>query len=257
MIHAEMSGSTRVHGTLHGPDGHREIAWYLADELAIGILVNSAPVAVMMATPVDLEDLAMGFLLTEGIIAHADQIRQVLLLPTDRGVCVDVAVDPDVVRNVPQRAIEGRAGCGLCGMNALTDVRRPLPFHTRPALDPTAIARAFAQLADQQPLKAVNRSVHGAAIADPEGEILMVCEDVGRHNALDKVAGRIARLQNDPADGFCVMTSRCSFELVQKAATIGLGGLATMSAPTQLSLQIARMCGLPLACGAQEGVVIF
>ena len=248
-------GAARVAGTLHR-DGAREPAgWALAAEVPVGILANSEPVAVMMATPVDLEELSLGFLLAEGHVAAPQAVHQALVLPSGNGMCVDVAADPAAVRPRAARAMEGRSGCGPCGMAALIDL--DLPCVERPSLGPGAVAAAFGALPSWQPMNATSRSLHAAAFADPEGRILIAREDVGRHTALDKLLGALARIRTDPSSGFAVMTSRCSFELVREAAIGGLGGLATRSAPTRLAVDLAARAGPPVACRAGGGVMAF
>ena len=256
MKHFPTEGSTAATGTFWPTEGGpSRAAWMLAEEVPVGILLNSEPVAVMMATPCDLEALGIGFLVAEGRMP-AGAATGVLVLPTETGLCVDVAA-PGVAPGPAPRTLEGRSGCGLCGMTALTDVRRPAPHRVRPPLDPAAVARAFDALRDRQPMRAVNRSVHAAAFCDAEGEIVAVHEDVGRHTALDKLIGGLVLAGRDASEGFAVLSSRCSFELVQKSAIAGLGGLATLSAPTALALDVARDAGLPLAFRARDGIVTF
>ncbi|HET9113863.1 MAG TPA: formate dehydrogenase accessory sulfurtransferase FdhD [Burkholderiales bacterium] len=233
-----------------------ELLWHVAEETAVGILVNGEPVTVMMATPVDLEDLAVGFLLAEGYLESVLSIRRIRILSTETGFCVNVAGKP-LRRKLPGRSMEGRSGCGLCGINALTDVTFKLPHRVRPALLAEAVSAAFGALTSHQPMNAANHSVHAAGFATRDGAIHWAREDVGRHNALDKLIGALKRNRIDGHSGFAVMTSRCSFELVQKAAIAGLGGLATLSAPTALALQMARRAGLPLASRAPGGVALF
>ncbi|MBT9568176.1 MAG: formate dehydrogenase accessory sulfurtransferase FdhD [Thiobacillus sp.] len=233
------------------------LLWHVAEETAVGILINSEPEAVVMATPLDLEDLAVGFVLAEGYFHTIAAIRRIRIFPTETGCCVDIGADPAARRPVPARVMEGRSGCGLCGVRALTDVTFKLPHRRLAALRAESIALAFDALASHQPINAANHSVHAAGFASMDGEIHWAREDVGRHNALDKLIGALKRNQVDVESGFAVLTSRCSFELVQKAATAGLGGLATLSAPTALALDMARRAGLPLASRAPGGIALF
>jgi FdhD protein len=154
--------------------------------------------------------------------------------------------------------MEGRTGCGLCGIEEMADAIR-MPPNAAPVapLDATAVAKAFAALPHHQPMNAVNRTVHAAAWSDPHGTILLAREDVGRHNALDKLIGAMTRANLNPRHGFVLMSSRCSFELVQKCAHAGIGALATISAPTALAHKLARAAGLHLAALSQQGVMIF
>lgn len=261
MIAGHATGSRAVTAKLWRPETRRaatdDLQWQIAEEVAVGVLLNSRPVAVVMASPVDLKDLGIGFLISEKHLPDAGAIRSAVVMRTDNGFCVDVGADPKAVAARPVRAMESRSSCGLCGLNALTDVSLEMSFTQRNGPSAAAVASAFAQLGQQQPMKAVNHSVHGAAFADCAGNVILVREDVGRHNALDKLIGALRRRGTRCCDGFAVMTSRCSFELVQKAATAGFSGLATMSAPTQLALDTARAAGLPLASAAPDGIAMF
>ncbi len=181
-------------------------------------------------------------------------------MPVDHGFAVDIAAaDGALVKErFVRRAIEGRSGCGLCGVEDIASALRPLtPVARAWAPSPVAIKKAAAALRDKQPMNSVNRSVHGAAWVSPDGEVLIVREDVGRHNALDKLIGALYRADIAPQSGFVLMTSRCSFELVQKAATAGIGGLVTVSAPTTLALDLAKSANLFLASLERGAPVIF
>lgn len=238
-------------------DRTADLRWQIAEEVAVAVLINSRPIAVIMATPVNLKDLGVGFLLSEQHLSSVSAIRSTLVMRTEKGYCVDVGVDPEAVKAGPERVMESRSGCGLCGLNTLTDVSLKVPFVHRNAPEAASVARAFAQLHRYQPMNAVNRSVHGAAFADFDGGLALVREDIGRHNALDKLIGALMRQGMRCSDGFAVLTSRCSFELVQKAAIAGFSGLATISAPTQLALETARAAGLSLASMAPDGIAVF
>jgi FdhD protein len=214
----------------------------------------------MMATPADLADFGRGFALAEGIVKGRADIRGVLTMPVENGVAVDIAVDEAALEAalLPRRSLEGRSGCGLCGVENIADVVRvtePVPNTVRP--EPAAILKAADELPQRQPMNRLNHTVHGAAWVSLAGEIAIVREDVGRHNALDKLIGALFEANVDLSSGFVLMTSRCSFELVQKAATVGIGALVTVSAPTLLALQIARNAGLFLASLGERGVVVF
>ncbi len=234
--------------------------WALPEEVPLAILANSQSYAVMMGTPADLADFGTGFFLTEGLVAHASHIKNVLALTSGDGFTVDVALDETNLlreRMVP-RSLEGRVGCGLCGIAEMDDAIR-MPRHR---LKPTvmtvkAIAAAYAALHQHQPMNAVNKTMHGAAWCSADGEIILAREDVGRHNALDKLIGAMARQPINPDRGFVLMSSRCSFELVQKCAMVGISGLATVSAPTALALKLARQAGLRLASVSNLGVMDF
>jgi len=233
-----------------GADGTARAAeWGIATETAIEIGVNGRPLAVMMATPQDVEDLARGFALTEGVIREPADVRAANVQALPEGLIVDLEVDPDRVgeSRVRARFLEGRSGCGLCGVETLADaIREVRPVATQVPIAPEAVRIAFDALADAQPLNRATRSVHAAAWCAARGAILASREDVGRHNALDKLIGGAAAEMAEP--GFVVMTSRCSFELVQKAAVIGVGLLATVSAPTSRALDLARAARMRLMC---------
>ncbi len=252
--------SLPVTGTLYSTSGRQSIVWQVPEEVPIAVLFNSAPYAVMMATPADLNDFATGFALAEGIITSASQINSILTLPSEEGLAVDLAVDEKHLnRNrMVKRSLEGRVGCGLCGIEDIKDaIRMPEGIVVNTALSPNAVARAYEALPKYQPMNAVNRTVHAAAWCSPDGVILLSREDVGRHNALDKLIGALAKSKTNLRDGFVLMSSRCSFELVQKCALAGIGALATISAPTALALQLAKQAGLKLAALSKGGVMIF
>jgi FdhD protein len=234
--------------------------WLLPEEVPVALQINSAPYAVMMATPADLQDFAIGFAIAEGLVRHAAYIRNVLTMPSGDGFTADIAIDEnDLVRErMVSRSLEGRVGCGLCGITEMADaIRMPKAKLQSVKLDSVAVAKAFAELPQHQPMNAVNRTVHAAAWCASDGTILMCREDVGRHNALDKLIGAMARSAVSPQNGFALMSSRCSFELVQKCAMAGIGGLATVSAPTALAHRLAKQAGLNLAALSQQGVMIF
>jgi FdhD protein len=252
--------SRPARGLLHTLGGEVPTVWQVPEEVPVALLFNSQNYAVMMATPADLEDFAVGFALAEGIVARASDIGGVLVLPTAEGLAVDLAVAEAHLNRgrMAKRSLEGRAGCGLCGIEDIRDAIR-MPGHRVPdvPLSAQAVARAYAELPRHQPMNEVNRTVHAAAWCSVDGEILLAREDVGRHNALDKLIGALARTDEGMAQGFVLMSSRCSFELVQKCAIAGIGALATVSAPTALALTLARQAHLKLAALSQRGVMIF
>ncbi len=248
-------------GELRRGDGSLEaVAWQLPDEVPVALQINSEPYTVMMATPADLRDFAVGFLLAEGLIASLAGIKGVLVMPVENGITVDVAIDEDAIdpARVVRRSVEGRSGCGLCGVEDIASAIRPLkPLARTHAPSIAAILKAAKALPDMQPMNRLNRTVHGAAFVSMDGVIKLVREDVGRHSALDKLIGALALEEADLATGFVMMTSRCSFELVQKSVTFGIGGLVTVSAPTVLALDLARQSNLFLAALGAGGAVVF
>ncbi len=250
------SYSVSANGTLNGIP----TTWALPEEVPLAILANSQSYAVMMGTPADLADFGAGFFLTEGLVAHASHIKNVLALTSGDGLSIDVSVDEQHLlrERMVSRSLEGRVGCGLCGIAEMEDaIRMPLHKLKPSTLNVAGIEAAFTALPLHQPMNAVNKTVHAAAWCSATGEILLAREDVGRHNALDKLIGAMARHHINPDQGFVLMSSRCSFELVQKCAMAGISGLATVSAPTALALKLARAAGLTLASVSHLGVMVF
>jgi FdhD protein len=245
---------TRVQG---GVEEHADD--WLAQEVPVAVLYDGEPFAVMMATPADLEDFAFGFSLTEGRVGDASAIRSVTILEglegielnisTDGGSSAEGAADPRQERLMP-----GRSGCGICGSRTLEEVvRHPATVGEGIRIDSATLERALASLRDSQPINAMTGSVHAAAWASEDGTIVKVREDVGRHNALDKLIGAMLREGIDPQRGFAVITSRASYEMVTKAATAGISLLAAISAPTALAVHLARDCGVTLVGFARPG----
>lgn len=241
-----------------GRAGAARVSWHLAEEVPAALTFNQHATVVMMVTPADLEDFAWGFAVSEGMVPAAADIEAVSVLASANGYVIDIRAKRLGERAGRERLIAGRTGCGLCGVESLEDAVRP-PGHVirRFPIDPAAAARALAALPEHQPLNRVNRSVHAAAWCTPDGAILRSREDVGRHNALDKLLGSLLRDGIDPSGGFVLLSSRCSFELVQKAATFGVPFLVTVSAPTTLALTMATEAGMVLACRAPDGIVMF
>ena len=225
----------------------------VAEEIPVTFAYNGASHAVMMATPADLEDFAAGFSLTEGLVAHADDLTRVEVVRYSRGVELRMETRLPLAEPDRRRRLAGRTGCGICGMDDVDALLRALPHVESPATFTSgAIARAMHELSVRQPLNAATGAVHAAAFADSDGAVVLVREDVGRHNALDKLAGALMRQRIDARNGFVVMTSRGSFELVQKCAILGAPLLATVSAPTGLAIRVARDAGLTLAGFARD-----
>jgi len=224
------------------------------DERPVAFVYNETPYTVMMATPADLEDFALGFSLAEGILKRASEFGGVTVLEAPAGLELDIAIPERRARMLDARPrnMAGRTGCGLCGIQSLGQAVRPLPVQTAagPKVTASAILRAVESLPAAQPLNRQVHAVHGAAWCALDGSIRLLREDVGRHNALDKLVGARAR-SNDETPGFCVITSRLSVEMVQKAATVGIAILVALSAPTTLALEQAEAAGLTLVAGAR------
>jgi formate dehydrogenase accessory protein FdhD len=219
-------------------------------EVPVALLYNGHPHAVMMATPADLEDFALGFALTEGIVADAGEFRLVDVLHDAHGISLQAAIPQRRFDALTQRtrALTGRSGCGLCGVESLQAAIAPVPsVPSGPMVTPTEIADALRTLRGRQPLNEACGGVHAAVFVHAGG--LLVREDVGRHNAVDKLAGALARTGH--GEGFLLVTSRASYEIVHKAATIGIGLVVAISAPTDLAIRIADEAGLTLAAFAR------
>ena len=225
------------------------------DEEPVALQVNGIAHAVMLATPLDLEDFALGFLLTEGLIEAATDLLDVTVEPGAQGTVLQLQVTARCEARFRERrrTLAGRTGCGLCGVESLDQLEpavAPVPQGMR--IDLIALTRAMAYLAARQPLQHLTGAVHAAAWCNVQGEPQIVREDVGRHNALDKLVGAMARAHANAATGFIVVTSRASYEMVQKTATLGIRMLVAVSAPTALGVQLARDCGVTLVGFARE-----
>ena len=230
----------------------------LARECAVALEFNGVSHAVMLATPLDLEDFALGFALSEGIIDRPQQCYGIEILEGDDGwtVRIEIAAACFARLKDSRRNLTGRTGCGLCGVESLTHVLRVLPdLHgAGSAIDPACVSRALSELGWHQAIGTATGATHAAAWADQDGSIRIVREDVGRHNALDKLIG--AGLRAEPADwgtGFLIITSRASMEMVQKAAMAKCAILIALSAPTDLAVRLADQHGICLAGFATPG----
>jgi len=221
----------------------------VAEEVPVALIYNMRPYAVMMATPTDLEDFAVGFSITEAIVATAADIDRVAVMRHAQGIEVQLTIPDAAARRLEERgrSLIGRAGCGLCGVETIQEaMREPAALPPGPPVSADALWRAERELVPRQIWNAETGSLHAAGWFDLDGSPVVVREDVGRHNALDKVIGALAREGHDPANGFVVVTSRASYELVQKAATAGVRVLAAVSRPTGLAIRLAEACGLTL-----------
>ncbi|UXI67864.1 formate dehydrogenase accessory sulfurtransferase FdhD [Tahibacter amnicola] len=231
-------------------DGRREPRReWLAEEVPVAIHCNGHPVAVMMASPGDLEDFGRGFALTEGLVDQPGQLHGIhVRRELERVELAMTLAEPQAERLRDRvRLIEGRSGCGLCGNPVAEDVLR-LPAGQLPVVcvRADAIARAMVAMAAQQRLNQATGAVHAAAWCRSDGEIHLVREDIGRHNAMDKVIGARWGETVFDTDGFAVVTSRASYEIVLKAARAGIAAVAAVSAPTAMAVALAQTCGLLL-----------
>jgi FdhD protein len=222
---------------------------WLAEEAPVALVFNGISQAVMMATPADFEDFALGFGLTEGLLLDASELYGVEVAQACEGIEVQMEVSSACLARLKERrrTLAGRTGCGLCGTDSLAQVRRTLPTVVPLPLAREALAQAQRTLRSWQSMQQLTGASHAAAWCNAQGDVQVVREDVGRHNALDKLVGALVRERVEAAAGFICITSRASFEMVQKAAMAGVGTLAAVSAPTALAVDTAVQCGLALA----------
>jgi FdhD protein len=242
-------------------DGDSEIMRAAPEETAIGVSYDSEPYAVLMATPADVEDLALGFTVSERI-ARAEDVLEVRVSEYDEGLLADVLLTKAGAASAKDRRrrnLEGRSSCGLCGVQSPEDAFRALPVLADGlTVSRAAIQGALAALETAQPLGQATRATHAAAWADASGSVLLVREDVGRHNALDKLIGAALKAGLDPASAFVVITSRCSYEMVEKTVLAGVSLLVAISAPTALAIRKAEAANLTLiALARPDGHVVF
>ncbi|MSO70280.1 MAG: formate dehydrogenase accessory sulfurtransferase FdhD [Alphaproteobacteria bacterium] len=226
----------------------------VAEEAPVALVYNGISHAVMMATPADLADFSLGFSLSEGIIERTDELFDIAVEQVEEGIEVRMAIALDRFAALKDRRrnLTGRTGCGLCGVDSLKQaVRHPAPIAADTQFTIEAINRALAELPKHQVVNRATGAVHAAAWVEPSGAIALVREDVGRHNALDKLIGALARRGTDRAQGFAIITSRCSVEMVQKAAVFGVPLLVAISAPTALAKRLAEECRLTLVALAR------
>jgi FdhD protein len=226
----------------------------LAEEVPVALEYNGISHAVMMATPSDLEEFALGFSLSEGIIGSTREFYGADIEQGKGGITlhIEIAAAAFVGLKDRRRNLSGRTGCGLCGVDSLAQVLRPLPWLAPGrALSARAIRQALAGVKALQPLNRITGATHAALWCDRNGNPAGAFEDVGRHNALDKLIGSMARSRTEPGDGFALITSRASVEMVQKAATAGISALVAISAPTALAARTAQQCGMTLVAFAR------
>jgi FdhD protein len=227
----------------------------LAEETAVALVYNGISHAVMMASPADLEDFAVGFSISEGITDEMGDVGAIQAVAVEAGIEIRIELSSRAFWRLKERrrTLAGRTGCGLCGVDSLEQtvrVMQPVASDLKAPLD--AIHRALDNLPEAQIHNRATRSMHAAAFATPQGELKLVREDVGRHNALDKLIGALLRAGTDPATGVCLITSRCSYEMVQKAVVTGFPILAAVSAPTLMARRLAEAHNLTLIALARH-----
>lgn len=243
-------------------DASRLDDWHVAEETPVAFVYNRRNHAVMLATPADMADFALGFSLTERIVNKADDILALEIRYLDNGIELFFKIEADRLTRLDvqarRRNLVGTAGCGLCGLDNADHILAPLKpvADTFAEVGRAALERAMQGFGTRQPINQRTKSVHGAAWVSLSGEIEQVREDVGRHNALDKLIGAMALAKTNPAEGFLLMSSRCSYEIIDKAARCGIGAILSLSGPTNLALTKARQANITLYARDKTGSAV-
>ncbi len=237
-------------------NGQRSIRQdFIAEEVPISLIYNGIPHVVMLASPTNLEEFALGFSLTEGIIHTPQELLSTHLYNRSNGIEIQIKIPDERFQCMSEkgRNLTGRTGCGLCGASTLKQaIRQPDAVYGDLSLSSAQLQSALNALKQHQRLNQLTGSVHAAAWATPQQGVKQLREDVGRHNALDKLIGWLTRNGEDVAGGFIIVTSRASYEMVQKAAFVGVTLLVAISAPTGLAIRLANEAGLTLIGFARE-----
>ncbi|HEX3123173.1 MAG TPA: formate dehydrogenase accessory sulfurtransferase FdhD [Rhodanobacteraceae bacterium] len=243
------AGAVRREVLRHRAGISARVADAVAEEIPVAFVYNERPHAVMLATPADLEDFALGFSLSEAIIADVGEFEGVEVAPALAGIELRITVPESRAAALDQRVrqLTGRTGCGLCGAQTLdAAVRHPPPVADPFSIESAGLNRALGELQRGQTINSVTGATHAAAWATSDGRVTLVREDVGRHNALDKLIGAMQREHVNATQGFLVVTSRASYEMVMKSATVGVGIIAAISAPTALAIALAQEANVTL-----------
>jgi formate dehydrogenase accessory protein FdhD len=250
-----MSFPVNFHG--EGPELARKIKaggaqWFIPEEVPIAFVFNRRNYAVMMGTPDNLDDFALGFALTEQVVTSVDEIKSLDIYLSDKGADLRFKIAAQAIERLDvtlrRRNMVGSASCGLCGLENADTLFKVLPpvAEVKAKLSEAAMVRALNTLQDSQPLNTQTHSVHAAAWVFHEGDISISREDVGRHNALDKLLGAMAGEGVDPQNGFVLMSSRCSYEIVEKAARRGIQAILSVSGPTAFAMRKAAEANISL-----------
>ncbi|MBB4366386.1 FdhD protein [Bradyrhizobium sp. CIR18] len=234
---------------------------FIPEETPLALTYNGGTYAVMMGAPQNLEDFAVGFSLSEGIVKSVDDIRSLEIVRLDDGIELRMwlASDDAALISERRRHVAGPTGCGICGIESIAEAVRPAAVVPQgQSFTPEEIMTAMQAIAPLQSINLQTRAVHAAAFWSPAGHIVALREDVGRHNALDKLAGALARSRTDAGAGMVLLTSRVSVEMVQKTAAIGAPVMIAVSAPTALAVRTAEAAGITLiAIARQDGFEVF
>ncbi|MDO9422836.1 MAG: formate dehydrogenase accessory sulfurtransferase FdhD [Methylobacter sp.] len=234
---------------------HDRLQDTIAEEVPISLIYNGVPHVVMLATPTNLEEFALGFSITEGIIKNPQELLSARVYNRSNGIEVQLKIPDQRFQGLADkgRNLTGRTGCGLCGASTLKQaIRQPCPVNGDLTLSAAELRSALLGIKQHQKLNQLTGAVHAAAWAVPGQGILDIREDVGRHNALDKLIGFLLRTGKDLSAGFVIVTSRASYEMVQKTAWVGITLLAAISAPTGLAIRLADEAGLTLIGFARD-----
>lgn len=256
-FHGEDLPSSREYNILGG----NKLSWHIPEEIPVAFVYNRRNYAVMMATPDDLTDFAVGFSLTENIVRQTKDIISLDVFQSAQGVDLRFKISNQALEKLDmtqrRRNLVGSASCGVCGLeNADVLFRKLQPVSDKPiTLNYSAVVSAIKMLRDHQPLGNLTRTVHAAAWSDRHGDLNLVREDVGRHNALDKLLGALKLEKVNMKSGFVVMSSRCSYEIVEKAASQGVCALVSLSAPTAFALRKAEEAKMTVYANSQTGPI--
>ncbi|SHN62250.1 formate dehydrogenase accessory sulfurtransferase FdhD [Bradyrhizobium erythrophlei] len=233
----------------------------IPEETALALTYNGGTYAVMMGTPQNLEDFAIGFSLSEGVVQSPEEISSIEIVDLDDGIELRMWLAEDKAGRLSERRrhIAGPTGCGLCGIDSIAEAVRPAAIVARGrSFDPRELMTAMAAMPPLQPINVETRAVHAAAFWTPADGIVALREDVGRHNALDKLAGALAQARTPASEGIVLLTSRVSVEMVQKTVAIGAGVMIAVSAPTALAVKMAEAAGITLVAVARaDGFEVF
>ena len=234
---------------------HEQLQDFIAEEVPVSLIYNGTPHVVMLASPTNLEEFALGFSITEGIIKNPKELLSARVYNRSNGIEVQIKIPEQRFQCMADKGqnLTGRTGCGLCGASTLKQaIREPSPVNGKLTLSADQLQSALTGIKQHQKLNRLTGAVHAAAWAVPGQGILDIREDVGRHNALDKLIGFLLRTDKDLSAGFVIVTSRASYEMVQKTAWVGITLLAAISAPTGLAIRLANEAGLTLIGFARD-----
>jgi len=234
--------------------GTAQATEWLAEEVPVALVCNGIAHVVMLATPCDLEDFALGFALTEGLVDDPAEVRSVEVTQACDGIELQIELSSRAFAGLKdqRRQLAGRTGCGICGAESIERAIRPVAeVASRPAVSLARVNAALQAMDAAQSIRNDTGATHGAAWVDADGQLRLCREDVGRHNALDKLIGGMLRQGLAAEGGFALVSSRASYEMVQKAARAGIGALVAVSAPTALAVRVAEASGVALACWAR------